>query len=95
MCLRYLRCFGINISNVDMIGILFEVLAGIHRLWRAVVVFVLLNMSTNIIDTANDIDNTTRPETTPVTTTKSIAFNITTESPLIPHVNVTAVTGKY
>ena len=82
-----------------MIGISYNVQARIHRLWRVAVVFVLLNISTNIFETANG-DNTTRPETTlvstaPLTTTKSIVVNVTTESSLIPHVNVTAVTGNY
>lgn len=79
-----------------MTGISYEVLVGTHRLWRVAVVFVLLNLPTNIIDTTNHIDNTPRSEITPVTTAESIVVNVTTtESPLIPHVNVTAVTGKY
>ena len=69
-----------------------QTFAMITRLWRVVIiVFVLLSVYTNSDQTSNAINNTKQL----LKTTESPVHNVTTESSLIPHVNITAVTGKY
>ena len=72
-----------------MTGISYRTSAMLNQLWRVAVVFVLLSISTDSIETTNDITKI------PVNTTESPVLDVTTESSLISHVNVTAVTGKY
>ena len=71
-----------------MTGISYKTSAMITRLWHVTVVFMLLSICTNS-DETNDFNNT-KPL---VKTTESPVLDVTTESPLISHVNITAVTG--
>ena len=73
-----------------MTGISYKTSAMITRLWHVTIVFMLLSVCTNS-DETNDFNNK-KPL---VNTTESPVVDVTTESPLISHVNITAVTGKY
>ena len=76
-----------------MTGISFEASSLIERFWRVAVVFMFLSISTYSTQTTKGTRN---ENLSVVTTTESPVYNLTTESShLIPHVNVTAVTGNY
>jgi hypothetical protein len=78
-----------------MTGISYKTSDMIDRLWRVAVVFVLMSISTDSIETTNDINNSNVPVRTTESPVQNMTTVQTTESSLIPHVNVTAVTGKY
>ena len=79
-----------------MTGIQQQSLGMLVRLWFVAFMFLLLSIATNFsVETRNYSENTTLPvRTTRLMTTELPLLNATTESSLISHVNVTAVTGK-
>lgn len=78
-----------------MAGISYKISAIVERVWLIAVLFMLLSISTNSIEPTKTPGGTTLPKVGNVTT-EIPHENLTTESSHlhIPHINVTAVTGK-